>query len=242
MRWLGAAAAGLTIIAVATTAEAQRADGVRAGVARFVPAPLVPVASLILPGAGQFLQKRDRAVAYAAVETVGWWKLARDISERAKQESEFKFLARTVARARLSPNGPDGNWTYYESMRDYRDSGVFTQNPSSLVPDDDPTTFNGHTWEIALATSGDSVQALTQYAARAYKGNMLWSWSNAGIQYDVFKRATLNRDDANAAVVADATVIALNHLISMVDAFAAFRLDTKRLSDGRTTVGGSLSW
>jgi len=241
MRW-GVALVGLVLLAPATTADAQRSDGVRAGVARLVPAPLVPVASLIVPGAGQFLQRRDRAVAYAAVEAVGWWKLARDIGERAKQESEFKFLARTVARARLSPNGPDGNWTYYESMRDYRDSGVFTQNASKLIPEEDPTTFNGHTWEIALQTSSDSLQALTQYAARAYKGNMLWSWSNAGIQYDVFKRATVKRDDANVAVTADIAVIALNHLISMVDAFAAFRLDSKKLSDGRTTLTGGLSW
>ena len=241
MRW-GVALVGLVLLAPATTADAQRSDGVRAGVARLVPAPLVPVASLIVPGAGQFLQRRDRAVAYAAVEAVGWWKLARDIGERAKQESEFKFLARTVARARLSPNGPDGNWTYYESMRDYRDSGVFTQNASKLIPEEDPTTFNGHTWEIALQTSSDSLQALTQYAARAYKGNMLWSWSNAGIQYDVFKRATVKRDDANVAVTADITVIALNHLISMVDAFAAFRLDSKKLADGRTAVSGNLSW
>ena len=71
---------------------------------------------------------------------------------------------------------------------------------------------------------------------------MLWSWQNAGIHYNLFVRSTEKRNDANAAVNADVAVLVLNHLISMVDAYSVFRLDTRRLPDGRTAIGGRLRW
>lgn len=237
----GALAAVLAVARAAPT-RAQSADGVRAGVARHIPAAFAPVASAILPGAGQYLQHRDRAIAYLAVEAIGWWRLARDVQERAQASNDFKALARTVARAHLSPAGPDGDWTYYEALRDWLESGSYSTSDTKLVPETDPNTFNGYHWQLALATTPDSAAALAQYARAAYRGDMLWSWRNAQLQYDLFKRATERRNDSNAAVGFDGTVLALNHLISMVDAFAAFRLDSQRLPDGRRTIGGRLRW
>jgi hypothetical protein len=228
-------------------ANAQRADSIRAGVGRHVSPALAPIASLIVPGIGQFLQNRDRAVVYGAVEGLGWWKLARDLGERTAQSNQFKSLARTVARGRLSPGGPDGTWTYYEALRDWLASGRYSQSDAELVPETATGTFNGYTWQVITATvdvdtPDGMAEALQLYAQRAAKPDMLWSWNNAQLQWDLFKRSTEKRNDADAAVKSDAAVLVLNHLLSMVDAFAMFRLDTQRMSDGRTAVGARIRW
>ena len=71
---------------------------------------------------------------------------------------------------------------------------------------------------------------------------MQWSWHNAQIQFDNFRRITEKRNDANYAAGLDLAVLGANHLLSMIDAFAVFRLQTARLGDGRTAVGAKLSW
>ncbi len=235
-------AASFLLVGSAMALGAQQANNLRAGVSRRVPPALAPVASAILPGAGQYLQKQDRWVAYLAVEGLGWWKLIHDRNERARQEDEFKTLARTVARARFSADGPDGDWRYYEMMRDFKESGAYSRSETHLEPETNDSTFNGYTWRVITGTITNKADALALYAQRAYKDDMLWSWTNAQLQLDLFTRSTEKRNDADAAAKADIAVLMLNHLISMVDAYSVFRLETHRMSDGTTAVGGRLRW
>src|SRR5215510_5756291 len=127
---------------------AQSIDGARAGVSAspmaeldtvrrgnvFSPDPKpMPVrrtaslASLVIPGSGQYMLGNDRFVAYFAVEVLGWWKYSKDIAERSARERDFKALAVSVARKNFAlPNMtsfPDADWLYYEWMRDFKQSG-----------------------------------------------------------------------------------------------------------------------
>jgi hypothetical protein len=210
---------------------------------RAAPPAFAPVLSLIVPGTGQFAQGQQRFIAYLALEGLGWWKYAKDVRERRDQVNEYKDLARRVARAHFSPNGPDGDWTYYESMRDYLESGDYSESDSGpIVPQSDPSTFNGYTWQVAEATTTNRADALAQYEARAVKPDMQWSWRNAGLQYDLFKRTTAKRNDAASAAATDLTLLALNHLLSMVDAFATFRLESRVTTEGARSVGVRINW
>ncbi|HEY4215929.1 MAG TPA: hypothetical protein VGM67_02265 [Gemmatimonadaceae bacterium] len=204
---------------------------------------LAPIASAIAPGTGQFILGDDRFVAYAAVELLGWLKFVKDTREQAAQERTFRDLARRVARAAYSPNPPDGNWTYYEAMRDWPNSGQYTTaTDGSVVPTTDITTYNGYQWQLAQQTTPDAASALAQYERLAYKPEYEWSWDNAQLQHDIYNRTTFKRDDAHYAGVEDLIVLGANHFLSMVDAFATFRLSVHTDESGRATVGASVRW
>ena len=203
-----------------------------------------PIASAIIPGAGQFMLGHDRFIAYAAIEVLGWWKFLKDSHEQTRQEALFKELARGAARSHFSTTLPDGGWSYYEQMRDWLESGPYSLTDNGpVVPDTSALTYNGTRWQLARATHvGDPVGALAEYEQLAIKPEFRWSWRNAGLQYDIFKRTTQNRNDAYYAGVADLAVIAANHALSMVDAFVAFRLRVQPVAPGRTGVGASVRW
>jgi hypothetical protein len=205
--------------------------------------PYAPLVSAIVPGGGQVMLGDNRFIAYAAVELLGWLKYAKDAREQAAQEASFRDLARRVARASFSANGPAGDWTYYESMRDWDSSGVYSRSASGpVVPETNLATFNGHQWDLAQHTTTDMASALAQYERTAYKPEFRWSWGNASLQYDIFKRTTFKRDDAYHAGVQDLIVLGANHVLSMVDAFATFRLSVATDPVGRTTIGAGLRW
>ncbi|HMA23634.1 MAG TPA: hypothetical protein VKP00_06560 [Gemmatimonadaceae bacterium] len=203
-----------------------------------------PIASAITPGAGQFMLGHDRFLVYAAVEVLGWWKYLKDTHEQSRQEAVFKDLARAAARSRFSTSLPDGGWSYYEQMRDWKESGVYSQTTAgAVVPETDTLTFNGTRWRLAQAThSNDPAAAVADYERLAIKPEFRWSWRNAEFQWDIFKRTTETRNDAYHAGVTDLAVIAANHALSMVDAFVAFRLQVQPAANGRTNVGASLRW
>jgi len=203
-----------------------------------------PIASALVPGAGQFMLGHDRFVAYAAVEILSWWKYLKDTHEQTRQEALFKELARAAARSHFSTTLPDGGWSYYEQMRDWLESGRYSQTDGGpVVPETDTLTFNGLRWKLAQAThANDPAGALAAYEQIAIRPEFRWSWRNAGLQYDIFKRTTENRNDAAHAAVTDLAVIAANHALSMVDAFVAFRLQVQPVGNGRTGLGASLRW
>jgi hypothetical protein len=205
--------------------------------------PYAPLVSAIVPGGGQLMLGNDRFIGYAAVELLGWLKYAKNVREQADQEATFRDLARRVARANFSPTLPDGDWTYYEAMRDRLESGAYSLSTSGpVVPETDTTTFNGHVWDVAVHTNPDVASALAQYERLAYKPEFRWSWKNARFQYDIFKRTTFKRDDAHYAAIQDLIVLGANHVLSMVDAFATFRLSFHTDQSGRTSVGAQLRW
>jgi hypothetical protein len=203
-----------------------------------------PVASAIVPGSGQFMLGHDRFIAYAAVEVLSWWKYIKDSQEQNHQEALFKELARGAARSHFSTSLPDGGWSYYEQMRDWLESGRYSQTDTGpVVPETNDSTFNGTRWQLAQATHiNDPAGALAEYERLAIKPEFRWSWRNAGLQYDIFKRTTENRNDAYHAGITDLAVIAANHALSMVDAFVTFRLQVQTDAIGRTRIGARVPW
>jgi hypothetical protein len=203
---------------------------------------LAPIGSAILPGSGQLALGNQRFIVYTAAELIGWWRLSKSWHEQSQQEAAFKAIARTVARSHFSSAPPDGGWTYYESMRDYIESGVYSMsNGGSVVPETDTLTYNGHLWQQLLATNATTNAALAAYQAQAIKPNFQWSWRNAGLQYDQYIRTTDKRNDAAHAAVQDLIFIAANHVLSMVDAFATFRLQIRPEVGGEGRPGASFS-
>ena len=205
--------------------------------------PYAPVLSAILPGGGQLVLGDDRFVAYAAVEVLSWWRYVKANQDQRAQEALFKDLALRVARAPFSAIGAVGPWSYYEAMRDNIESGSYSLSTTGqVVPETDATTFNGRAWVVALNTNPDSASALAQYQRLAVKPEFRWSWRNAQLQYDIFKRTTFKRDNAYQAGVNDLIVIGANHVLSMIDAFATLRLSVHADPTGKTSVGARLPW
>jgi hypothetical protein len=255
----------LALVAVHTS-DAQRVEDMRAGVAPrafdslTAPAPpangtlesprpseplrqYAPLTSAFVPGSGQFLLGQDRFVVYATVEALLWWQYGKHTREQNQQQRAFKDLAREVPRAHFSTNAPDGPWSYYEAMRDWQESGDFSKaDTGPVVPETDSTTFNGHLWQLELQTHATVADALVQYERDAIKPDYQWSWKNASIQLDIFKQMTNKRNDAFRAAQQDLMMLVANHLLSMVDAFATFRLQVRPDSRGGGSLGASLSW
>jgi hypothetical protein len=237
----------LASMVATSSAVAQGASAWRAGVG---PAPTpasrpplyAPLASLAIPGAGQYQLGDDRSIAYGAVEVVGWFLYLKDRQDERHQEAAFKDLARQVARAHFSTTFADAPWAYYEQLRDWQSSGVYTQSDASLVPETDTLTFNGYKWQLALRTSPTRDAALAQYQQVAIKPDFQWSWQNAQEQWTVFKQTTNNRNDADRAATRALSLIAANHILSMLDAFATIRLSIQPTADGGTRVGATLKW
>jgi hypothetical protein len=251
--------------AVATSAvEAQNIDGMRSGVSAsvrtdsfpeaqanlalvFHPSPqwrnYAPIASAIVPGSGQALLGDNRFVGYLAVEALAWWMYAKDVNDRSARENQFKELARDVARVHFTTTFPDAEWSYYEWMRDELESGVYSKTSSGpVVPETDPSTYNGKRWETLQSIYPTTAEALARYEQVAIKPEFRWSWRNHRLEYDIYKRYTDKRNDANRAAVRDLLLVGANHVLSMVDAFATLRLQVQPEADGRTRVGASLRW
>jgi hypothetical protein len=210
--------------------------------------PYAGLASLIAPGSGQFLLGKDRFIGFLAVEMLGWWQYSKDVRERAAQERAYKDYARRVARAPFAsavPDGklPDGTWEYYEQVRDWPESGQFSLATSGpTVPEKDTTTFNGKRWEILQSTTPTFEAALAAYEREAIRPEFRWSWLNAQLSYDIYIRTTDLQNDAARAALKDLIVIGANHFLSMIDAFAAFRLQVRAEGQGRTSVGAAMRW
>jgi hypothetical protein len=263
-RWVDAVSLAVVLAGVPGTARAQRVDDVRAGIAARPVAdsaplaktrppgvagfrdrgrPYAPALSAIAPGSGQFILGNDRGIAYVTVEVLGWWKYIKDTREQASAEASFRDLARRVSRAHFSTALPDGPWSYYEAMEDFDESGRYSlSDAGAVVPETDATTFNGLTWLTALRVNSTAAAALADYEAKAVKPEFRWSWINAGLTKDLYKRAIARRNSAYLAGVRDLTVIGINHLLSMVDAFSTLRLQARSQTNGQTRIGAVIEW
>jgi len=199
-----------------------------------------PIASALVPGSGQLILGQGRAVGYAAFEV---WYLLRwrnDREDQSRSESRFRSLARDVARLHFATDRPDGDWAYYEHMRDYLESGFYSLVEGQVVPDTSSTTYNGFLWKSVRAHNPDSASALVEYERRAVKPEFRWSWRSAQLEWDQYQRTTSQRNDAAAKVAFDLTLLGLNHIVSMVDAFASVRLRVEPRPGGGLDIGGSL--
>ncbi len=160
-----------------------------------------------------------------------------------------------MARSLFSDSLPIGDFEYYESMEHFVESGVFSQNSGGiLVPETDESTFNGSIWLLARRTfwedpamappsqSAAYQRALEFYARRAVRPEYRWSWRNAQLEQDLFRRTIEESNDAFRSATQYLGVIIANHALSAVDAFVTIRLRRSPGPDHRLGFVGRLPW
>lgn len=196
-----------------------------------------PIASAVLPGSGQARLSQDRFIAYLALEGYMWSRYLADRREGRDQRSRYRALARDVARARFSGPKPAGNFDYYERMENFLESGVYDRVPGGdIQPELDVATYNGSLWLLARRTYWEDPevppppesepyrQAMELYQLRATRPEYRWSWRDAELEQDLFRRTIDRSNDAVRRSILDLSVLLANHALSTVDAFVTLRL------------------
>lgn len=204
-----------------------------------------PLASAALPGSGQALLGQQRFLPYLALEGYAWLQLLADSREGRRQRDAYRKLARTVARAPFSAVTPSGGWEYYERMEHFVESGVYDADPGGLLqPEPDTTTYNGSVWLLARQTywadpgaspppaSAAFESAMVFYRQRAVTPEFRWSWRNAELEQDVFRRTIAQSNDAYRRAAHDLAVVIANHVLSTVDAYVTVRLRGRGIGAG----------
>lgn len=199
----------------------------------------VPLASAAVPGYGQQLLGQHRFVAYLAVEAYAIANYFASQSAFDRERDRYLSLARDIARAFVPGNQAIGNWDYYEAMEKHVESGVFDRTPGTgtLSPEVDTATFNGKLWLTARQLSewpNPNVEpdhgsvpyqtAVAYYAKRAVRPEYRWSWHNAQLEWDTYRQSITRANDASREARQYLAVVAVNHALSMVDAFITLRL------------------
>lgn len=208
-----------------------------------------PLASAIVPGLGQARLHKDRFVAFMAAEAFLLLEYARSTSEARNNAQNFRAIARDIARRGFPGTHPDTSaWKYYESMEKYLESGAFTLATSGpTVPDTTLSTYNGAQWMEARRLFGVSLEdpdvqspnyarALARYESTAIRQEYGWSWRNAQLEQDLYRRSIARSNDAYRRATGDLIAIIANHVISAVDAFASVRLTQAQRGVMRVTA------
>jgi len=241
--------AGAQLVGDARVGLAPRVvDSTRDGAARQHPSLLLAtVASAVVPGAGQALFGSRRGIAYAAAEAVGWVAYSMQERDGDTQRNRYRELSRSVARAQFAPDGPRGDWDYYERMEKFAASGAFDAVEGGIVdPEPDPTTYNGSIWLLARQTywrepsgspapsSSEYQSALAFYTRRAIPADMRWSWLGTADGFQQYKRAIGASNSAYRRAEQTMGLVIANHILSAVDAFVSVRLRMHQSAGGRT--------
>jgi hypothetical protein len=107
-----------------------------------------------------------------------------------------------------------------------------------IQPEEDENTYNGFLWRRARETFWENPdvpppaesqayeRAIAYYADRAITDDFRWSWRNAQLEYDQFRRTIAGSNQAYRQAVRDLGVILGNHVLSTVDALVMLRLHT----------------
>lgn len=208
-----------------------------------------PVASFVVPGAGQIALGQQRSYAYLVAE--GFLLLQAITAQRdgGRARVQYQSLAVDVARKQFGGKFPTGPWDYYESMEKFLESGAYDRNPGGAVePEIDESTFNGARWLLArqtywrdarvapAASSDEYKRALAQYQAEAVRDDFRWSWRDAQLQQDVYRQTIANKNQSFQRATNLAGLVGANHLISMIDAYISVRL--RRFGSTGAGVGG----
>jgi hypothetical protein len=247
------------LLSFQSAARAQTSHDAVAGIdsreAKKSPGAVAALASAIVPGAGQVLLRQKRSVFYLAVEAAGLTYYISQNRDGNRQRRLYRNLARTVARATLSPDGPDGSWDYYEHMEKYVESGAFDRFEGRAIdPETDEETFNGAMWLLARQTfwrdpevpppqaSEEYRNALAFYQKRAVTSEFLWSWSAAPESFQKYRAAIAASNSAFRHAGQTASVLIANHFLSAVDAYASVRMRLRRNASGTTTLSASFAF
>lgn len=220
------------------------------------PAWWTPLASAVVPGAGQALLEQDRFVVYAAVEGIAWLRYVTERREGSRQRRAYRELANRVARAFFTMNPSAGDFDYYERMQHYVESGVFDVDP--LTPDVDPEvdtlTYNGALWLLARRTFWEDPEAAPPpdsdaftrasdfYLGRAIRPEFRWSWRNAQLEHDLFRRTINESNEAYRGAIEALGVVLANHVLSTVDAYVTLRLWRRESETRSVGVSATLPW
>ena len=220
------------------------------------PAWWMPLASAAVPGAGQALLRQDRFIAYATVEAVAWLRFGAERREGRRQRRAYRDLANRVARTWFSTEFPSGDFEYYERMQHYVESGVFDENPLSpeIEPELDTLTFNGSLWLLARRTywehpdlvpdpgSAAYASATAFYLERAVRPDFRWSWRNAQLEHDLYRRTISESNEASRQAVQALGIVLANHVLSTVDAYVTLRLWNRQREPRSLGVAATLPW
>jgi hypothetical protein len=216
--------------------------------------PWAVLASAALPGSGQAMLRQSRFIAYVAFEGYAWARYVADRREGMRQRDRYRMLARRVAREMFESSPRNGDWAYYEQMEKFAESGVFDRSPGGdLEPEVDTTTYNGKQWLLARETFWSNPNQAPDRASREwrlaedfYRGRAVgpayrWSWRNALLEYDEFRRTIRRSNDGFRRSLEDLGVIIANHALSTVDAFVTVRVrqqpgSTRRASGYAVTL------
>lgn len=214
---------------------------------------VVTIASAVLPGAGQAIMHQKRSVLYLALEAAGVGFYISQNRDGSRERDVYRGISRSVARAQFSPNGPQGNWDYYERMEKFVASGVFDAiDGGDVNPETDVTTYNGSVWQLARQTywrdpdvapaeaSEEYQSAIKFYGARAVRSEFRWSWLGAPEPYQKYRAAIASSNSAFRKAEQTASLILANHFLSAIDAYVSVHARVTKHSDGSTRVTASV--
>ncbi len=210
-----------------------------------------PVASGIVPGAGQARLGQDRFVGYMAVESFLWLRYLTDRRAGTDARNAYRDLAVRVSRAAYAGPKPQGNFEYYERMEHWIASGVYDSDPTAgFAPETDSTTFNGKMWSIARTTYWSDPRtpppvgspayeaAIRFYVQNAVRPEFQWSWRNSPLHQDVYRRSVRASNDGFRHAAQDIGAVIANHVLSTVDAYVSLRLRLHQATDEEpSTIG-----
>lgn len=212
-----------------------------------------PIASLVLPGAGQLAMRQPRGAAYFGLEIYEWIQLLESTRDAHRQRDEYRRIAREVARRGVDGPRPDGSWPYYEAMEEYVESGRFDLGGAAgIVPEPDETTFNGALWRKAREiywidadappprTDATYQRALDLYTEQAVRDEFAWTWRNAEISRTDYKNTIAHYNLTTSDIRTTLGIILANHLVSGIDAFAAVRIRRARDAAGAQRIDVSV--
>lgn len=234
------------------SARASDAPLTRSGFAppmRANPSAWAVASSLLLPGLGQVMLRQQRFAPYLAAEAFFLTRYAQHSREARRERDRYRSLAANVARAPFGTVIGNGSFEYYESMEHFVESGAYDALLGGEIdPEPDTTTFNGRIWLLARRTFWRDVRdapprdsrewrlAETFYISRAVKPEFRWSWRDAQLQYDEFRRTIRRSNEAYRDALANLSVIIANHALSGVDALVSVRLRARAGADGRSLM------
>ena len=242
-------APALVILALVAASRAAAQRDTAAATPR---ALMRPLASLLLPGAGQLLGRQDRGAVYVATEVYLVSRFLQLDREASREAQRFQSLAYDVARRAYSPTRRDTVFEYYEQMERFVESGRYDADPgAAFVPESDARTYNGSVWLLARRTfwedpdtppdptSPQYWRALQFYQARAVGSGFQWSWRDHALEYQVFRESIRRSDDGFRRAQNQVGLLLANHVVSAVDALISSRLAAAagRPAAVHTTVG-----
>jgi hypothetical protein len=216
------------------------------------------LASAVVPGAGQAMERRwITSAVFAAIEVTAWWIALDRRGEGNRLRTAYRDLAWEVARNRSAPR-VDGSFEYYERLIHWTRSGSFDASAEAgLQPERAPDAFNGRQWRLAAEiflggdisappTAPGYAAAIDYYRGRAYQEPFVWDWTGRAPDQERFAALIDESDGAlRRSSVAVGAAIA-NHVLSAAEAYVNQRLGRRAVElamtpgDLRGPAGASL--